>query len=50
MSMNDGESIHYENLPMKYTEIFSAVKMKISSAKILIFLIFLLKAKIADTR
>ena len=30
--------VHNENMPTQYTEIFSAVKIKISSAKNLIFL------------
>ena len=34
---------HYENLPMQYTDFFLVVKMKIFTAKILIFFLFLLK-------
>ena len=35
------KTIHYENLPMQYTESFKVVKMKIFSGKILtFFLIF----------
>ena len=36
---------HYENLPMQYTEIFSAVKFENFTTKNLIFLIFLLQNK-----
>ena len=35
--------IHYENLSMQYTDIFSAQKPKIFSGKNLIFFLFLLK-------
>ena len=46
-----GAGYHYENLPMQYTEIFSAVeKMKISPEKKIIFFIFLLKKYIVGTR
>ena len=34
---------HYENLPMQYTEIFSAVKIENVIRKMLIFFLFLLK-------
>ena len=36
-------SSHYENMPMQYTEKKLVVKMKISTGKILIFFLFLLK-------
>ena len=40
-------NIHYENVTMQYTEIFSAVKIKKNiNGKNLIFLIFLLKTLI----
>ena len=39
----DSESIHYENLPMQYTEIFSPVKIENFVRKSLIFFLFLLK-------
>ena len=36
-------SMHYENLPMQYTEIFSVVKIENFIRKMLIFFLFLLK-------
>ena len=41
---------HYENLPMQYTDFFSAVKIEDSSAKFLIFLMILLITLIVGTR
>ena len=40
-----GRNYHYENLPMQYTEIFSAIKIEnfTRKKKRKIFLIFLLK-------
>ena len=35
---------HYENFPMQNTEIYSAIKIENFTRKILIFLLFLLKA------
>ena len=40
---------HYENMPMQYTETFSAVKIGNFFGKILIFLIFMLKTLFVDT-
>ena len=37
------ENHHYENLPMKYTEIFLTVKIEKFSRKFVIFFLFLLK-------
>ena len=37
------DRLHYENLPMKYTEIFSPVNLKKFNRKCLIFFLLLLK-------
>ena len=42
--------MHYENLPMQYTEIFSAVKIENFIGKLLMLLIFSLKTYIVGTR
>ena len=44
--MPAGWRVNYENLPIKYTDNFSAVKNENSIRKLLIFLIFLLKTLI----
>ena len=43
-------NIHYENLPIQYTEIFSVVKIKNFVGKIMIFLIYLFITLIVGTR
>ena len=42
--------LHYENLPVQYTEIFSPVKIENFIRKILIFFLFLLNTYTVGTR
>ena len=45
----DFYSVHYENMPMQYTEMFFSCKNKNSIGKFLIFFKFMLKTLIVGT-